>query len=286
METKNDGQKGCRGLKMKKLLAVIALIVIIAVIVAVFCFGKTNKSSAFKSEMVNIPAGGFMMGCNETVDKDCPALEKPYHKVSLDAYKIDKYEVTAGEYKECIKAGACNNTDPKEPHFITVKDNMRCNIDSSNGDNYPANCVSWFGASAFCKWKGRKLPTEAQWEYAARGTDGRKYPWGNTPPDPNTAVWNSDATQPVGSKEAGKSAFGIYDMTGNVWEWTEDWFARNYYAQSPESNPKGPESATMKVIRGGSFSVKNELYLRTSSRNQNSRLVRADAIGFRCVQEK
>ncbi|HNT28125.1 MAG TPA: formylglycine-generating enzyme family protein, partial [bacterium] len=125
-------------------------------------------------EMVDIPAGDFQMGCNEAVDYQCYENESPYHAITLGAYKIGKYEVTVGEYQQCVTNGACNNSGD-HLHYYTNTDSGYCNLGAEGKGNHPMNCVTWYGAKAYCEWIGGRLPTEAEWELAARGTDERLY---------------------------------------------------------------------------------------------------------------
>jgi len=192
--------------------------------------------------MCFIPAGLFWMGCNSTVDSDCDGDEKPYHEVTLSAYYIDKTEVTQGEYKKCVDAGECN----------TPSDNW----DPIGTPNRPVVYVDWNDATAYCAWAGKRLPTEAEWEKAARGTDGRKYPWGNEDATCDNAVIGGcpgDAMDVCSKSPAGDSPYGLCDMAGNVWECVSDWYASDYYSNSPTSNPTGPVSGSDRVRRGGSF---------------------------------
>ncbi len=207
--------------------------------------------------LIKIPAGTFTMGSNEYDD------EKPVHTVYLDEYYIGKYEVTNAQYKKfCDAAG---RSYPPDPDFTAMPNYF------TNYPDYPVVNVSWNDAKAYCDWAGLRLPTEAEWEKAARGTDGRKYPWGNVEPgaggfvrcnyaDKNTDYSWSDKsvndgyqwTAPVGSYERGKSPYGCYDMAGNVWEWCADWYDESYYSRSANNNPKGPSSGEYRVLRGGS----------------------------------
>jgi len=239
-------------------------------------------------EMVIIPAGEFWMGCNEVVDLECENDEKPYHKVFLNSYNIDKYEVTAGEYKECVIAGNCTAA-------ATVSElGPNCNYENSGKENHPINCVNWSQAESYCKWKGKRLPTEAEWEKAARGTDGRKHPWGNLKESCNYAVISeaisggngcgTNGTMEVGSKVLGISPYGVHDLIGNVWEWVADWYSSDYYSISPEINPIGPITGTYKIIRGGSWYGDSEGYLRSSSRNSVSLDHQSISSGFRCAK--
>jgi formylglycine-generating enzyme required for sulfatase activity len=210
----------------------------------------------------------FWMGCNEAVDNECNPDEKPYHEVNLDAFEIDKYEVTAGEYKACVDAGSCTATN--------ASTGSACNYGVSGKESHPIDCVHWDKAKAYCEWAGKRLPTEAEWEKAARGTDGRKYPWGNDSPDCEHAVMEDSSaggngcgtggTMPVGSKPKGVSPYGAEDMVGNVWEWVGDWYDWSYYASSPKDNPKGPGSGEDRVWRGGSWLYSRPGDLRASRR--------------------
>ncbi len=166
--------------------------------------------------MVEIPAGAFMMGCNSSVDGDCYSDEYPYHQVTLSAFYIDIYEVTAGEYEECVNADGCSYNGTTSRIDRTYQNNK---------DDHPINYVNWFEAKTYCEWKNKRLPTEAEWEKAARGTDGRLYPWGNQAASCSYALMDdggdgcgTNLTAPVGSKPAGASIYGVMDMSGSVWE--------------------------------------------------------------------
>lgn len=232
-----------------------------------------DHDSGTPSDMMDVPAGEFWMGCNEAVDTRCEYNEYPYHAVVLTDYKIDKYEVTVAQYQQCISSGACNWT---ENHYTTNTDISLCNLGATGKEHHPMNCVSWYGANAYCQWIGRRLPTEAEWEKAARGADGRKYPWGNTPTvscdyavmdDPNAGGYGcgTDGTMPVGSKPNGASPYGVYDMIGNVDEWVNDWHDDTYYASSPTNNPTGPETGTSGILRGGSWATRIMMMIHTST---------------------
>lgn len=247
--------------------------------------------------MIDVPAGEFQMGCNSAVDDQCGSDEFPYHAVTLSAYKIGKYEVTVGEYQQCVTNGACNNSGDYY-HYYTNTDYLQCNLGTEGKDNHPMQCVTWYGAKAYCEYIGQRLPTEAEWEKAARGTDGRKYPWGNENATCDYAVMDDDnaggdgcgsgGTMPIGSKESGKSPYGAYDMAGNVWEWVKDWYSETYYETSPTNNPAGPETGDSRVLRGGSWSdgygVGNGAQ-RASLRSGGYPGGRNFALGFRCVKD-
>ena len=231
--------------------------------------------------MVFIPAGEFLMGSPEGEGDDD---EHPQHTVYLDAFWIDKTEVSNAMYQKCVAAGACQPSDDYGSDF--------------NAPTQPAVGVSWHDAQAYCQWAGKRLPTEAEWEKAARGPDGRKYPWGNewdvhrikrlNFADKNTDYNWSDKeaddgyqhTAPVGSYPAGASPYGALDMAGNVWEWVADWYDANYYANSPDRNPPGPDSGQLRVMRG--YSWIND-YVRAAGRLGDSPAIHVKGSGFRCL---
>ena len=196
--------------------------------------------------MVLIPAGTFTMGRNNG-NPD----EQPAHQVYLDAYYMDKYPVTNALYKTCVDADACQ--PPQDISSYTRShyyDNMQF-------DDYPVINVNWYQAQTYCQWRDARLPTEAEWEKAARGADGRTYPWGNNI-DPTFANYSDSKigdTTAVDSYEKGKSIYGAYDMAGNVWQWVNDWYSVNYYGTLGNNarNPQGPASGQYRVIRGASW---------------------------------
>jgi len=264
-------------------------------------------SPANTGEMVSVPAGEFGMGCYGLVDGYCESEEWPYHKVYLDQYQIDKYEVTVAQYEDCVRAGAC-----PEPERYSASDKWAksCNYGNADRRDHPINCVIWQDADSYCKWAGKRLPTEAQWEKAARGTDGRAYPWGNTPPSCEYAVLplrgpdskpdehgcGRASTWPVGSKPLDVSTYGVMDMAGNVSEWVVDWYDRgsssttSYYQNSPAKNPTGPATGKMRISRGASwnFWAMTEA-ARTSARHYQvpgapDDRKRKTGVGFRCVR--
>ncbi|MGI6394683.1 MAG: formylglycine-generating enzyme family protein [bacterium] len=248
-----------------------------------------NTGNPDTGAMVSVPAGKFWMGCNEEVDDECYSDEHPYHEVTLSAYKIDKYQVTAGEYQKCVDAGNCNNDNSSEPHYRDY--GSSCNLGAEDKSNHPMNCVSWYGAKAYCEWAGKRLPTEAEWEKAARGTEGAKYPWGNEKASCKHAVMDDggdgcglDSTWAVGSKPKGVSPYGCYDMIGNVWEWVNDWYDSDYYETSPSENPKGPESGSSRVLRGGSWFNYGGDILRASDRYYGNPGSWTSYDGFRCAK--
>jgi formylglycine-generating enzyme required for sulfatase activity len=201
------------------------------------------------AEMVLVPAGEFLMGSTEYED------EKPPHRVHLDAYHVDRYEVTNALYRRFMDA-----TGRQAPSYW--------NDSKWNGASQPVVGVSWHDAEAYCRWAGKRLPTEAEWEKAARGTDGRKYPWGDQWDSSKANSFESKLgkTVAVGSYPGGASPYGAHDMAGNVWEWVADWYDKDYYRRSPERNPQGPDSGHHRVLRGGSW-VNIPVDLRTADRD-------------------
>ncbi len=229
--------------------------------------------------MMFVPAGAFSMGSESRSDD-----EKPIHSVTLDAYYIDKYEVTNAAYKRCVDAGVCD--PPKQSNSYT-RDAYYGNPEF---DEYPVIYVDWNMANAYCEWRGpstgsgqTRLPTEAEWEKAARGLDGRTYPWGENI-DCDKANYSSCAgdTTKVGSYLDGVSPYGLYDMAGNVWEWVADWYDSSYYSNSPSSNPLGPSLGEYRVLRGGSW-YNLDYSVRSANRYVNSPVFINYYVGFRCA---
>lgn len=204
--------------------------------------GAVLTSSIDGARYVYVPAGVFLMGSDEEGGFD----EKPQHEVALDAFWIMQTEVTNEQYEKCVIADACS--PPSHPDWGT--DEFWAAYDL-----HPVTYVTWEQAAAYAEWVGGRLPTEAEWEKAARGRDSRRYPWGDKPPTEDRLNFDNYVgdTQPVGSYPDGASPYGALDMAGNVWEWTSDWYANDYYAISPRENPTGPLDGEDRVLRGGGY---------------------------------
>jgi formylglycine-generating enzyme required for sulfatase activity/tRNA A-37 threonylcarbamoyl transferase component Bud32 len=258
--------------------------------------------------MATIAAGQFFQGSDA---KDAQANEKPAHNVTLDAYCIDLKEVTAGDYEACSSVGKCkrasNEVDwPKITDADKKLYSRLCTFGDGQKADHPINCVSWEMSRTYCKAMDKRLPTEAEWEYATRGPDGRVYPWGDEAPTakhlnacgtecvawgkkhgaPLEALYQEDdgfaTTAPVGKFEAGRSRFGPYDVVGNVWEWVSDWYAD--YTPEEKKNPVGPDGGERRVIRGGAFNGSYTTWLRPSFRYAQDPNALSYGIGFRCAK--
>lgn len=225
--------------------------------------------------MVFVPAGNFIVGSEQGYDD-----EKPVHTVYLDDFYIDKFEVTNVFYRACVEVGACQ---PPNRTSSFTRENYYAN---PQYDDHPVIFVDWEDARSYCAWRGMDLPTEAQWEKAARGSDGRTYPWGEGI-DGTLANYNDTVgdTTAVGSYEDGKSPYGAYDMAGNAWEWVADWYSNTYYLSTPLTDPPGPSSGEYRVLRGGSWHD-DERIVRTSNRgwSQIEYFYNTD-FSFRCAMD-
>ena len=222
--------------------------------------------------MVLMPAGAFTMGSDEGDDD-----ERPVHRVFLDSFYLDTFEVTNGWFAKFVEA-----IQSEPPWGFADQDTPVVDADR------PVRWVNWMDAIGYCLWAGKRLPTEAEWEKAARGTDGRVYPWGNDPPTPAQAVFGlkegDETVSPIGPREKGKSPYGVHDLAGNLYEWTTDWYDDGFYTTTPTSNPRGPGEGTAKVQRGGSYT--NTPYrLRTSFRTKGDPTEHEPNVGFRCAHD-
>jgi formylglycine-generating enzyme required for sulfatase activity len=219
---------------------------------------------------MDVPSGQFAMGCDAKQDDECRADEAPEHYVQVDDFSIDETEVTQDEYAICVQAGKCT-----APY---------CAWNPCTTPKRPITCVYRAQAVAFCSFVGEALPTEAQWEKAARGTDGRKFPWGDAPATCALAQMNGCGTGAldVGSLPAGASPYGALDMAGNVTEWTFDYYAADYYAKGPSSNPTGPTTGDEYVGRGGGWQSE-EVWQRAGARDEYQPDYVKETMGFRCA---
>ncbi len=244
--------------------------------------------------LVLIPAGPFQMGgskCMVLSGGNClkwvPGDDDPPHTVTLDAFKINAYEVTEAQYADCVAAGMCRPLNPGNP------DSPSEHYGLSSYENFPVTQVTWFDASAYCIWVGGRLPSEAEWEKAARGgLAGQMYPWGNQEAVCKYGAKNGAQTgrcEPGGTLAVGSFAsngYGLFDMVGNLAEWVNDWYQADYYTTSPASNPTGPESGTDRVIRGGSYETQPSPYgspLNVYVRGYSTPAMVFWNIGFRCA---
>ena len=243
-------------------------------------------------EMIRIPAGEFLMGSDKKIDKNSYLAEYPQRKVYLDAYEIDKYEVTTVQFLKFVLA---SNRAPL----------IDWQYDGGNFQetmaSHPVMHVSWFDAEAYCKWAGKRLPTSAEWEKAARGVAGRIYPWGNQVAGLSRANFGrTGLSGPVRDRperlllyppivsvdkyENSVSPYGVYQMSGNVAEWTADWFDPKYYKTAPDRNPKGPETGTQKAFRGGGW-IDSTPSVRPAQRNGTDPATKMNWLGFRCARD-
>jgi serine/threonine protein kinase/formylglycine-generating enzyme required for sulfatase activity len=224
--------------------------------------------------MVYVPQGTFTMG----YAKGYPD-EQPAHTVTLDAFWIDRTEVTNAMYALCVSAGTCQ---PPDNYSSATRGSY---YGTSQYADYPVIYVSWDAARAYCRWAGGQLPTEAQWELAARGTNNRIYPWGDSPPGCKLANYNGcfGDTSVVASFHAGRSVYDAFDMAGNVWEWVNDWYDGEYYSRSYAKNPQGPITGKYRVLRGGSWLYYQD-GLRLSLRGGDIPEAAKNDIGFRCAR--
>jgi len=242
-------------------------------------------------EMVRIPTLTFIMG-----DDSSGADEKPSHVVTVSAFLIDRTEVSCAQYREFLvehPEWRKGNVHPSLADANYLLDWDGPDYPTGKGD-YPVVWVSWAAATAYAMWRGARLPTEAEWEAAARGGDGRHFPWRDSRPDTDSVLrcnYRSlpperdgfSRTSPVGSYPQGASPFGVLDMAGNVWEWVADWHDPDFYAESRERDPSGPESGTYRVLRGGSWSVP-ALWVRSTVRLRAFPVRSSDQVGFRCAR--
>ena len=222
--------------------------------------------------MVLVPAGEFPMG-SEQGDDD----EQPVHRVFLDSFYLDTFEVTNGQFAKFVVAIQSEPpwgfADPETPVLHAER---------------PVRWVNWLEATGYCLWAGKRLPTEAEWEKAARGPEGRLYPWGSDPPTPLHAVFGlkegTETVSPIGDRNKGTSPYGVHDLAGNLYEWVADWYDDAFYTPLPALNPRGPMEGTTKVQRGGSY-INGPYRLRAAFRTKGDPTEHDPHVGFRCVQD-
>lgn len=276
-------------------------LLVLSTVTIALCSAATPEAKVVNDgygDYLLVPAGAFRMGDNFG---DGETRERPVHTVDLDAFYIGKYEITNGEWRKFRDDPGYDDPRfwpgkrpvPKDqvPYWADAKNHGGGTPDS---DQYPVLGVNWDSAVAYCNWlsaktgKTYRLPTEAEWEKAARGTDQRRFPWGNTIDHSfanfvGTAAF--DTGEPVGKYAKGASPYGAMDMAGNVMEWCADWYSRDYYSISPKKNPKGPDAGAYRVVRGGTF-FESPFDLRTYARTaawpsfQSHRMT-----GFRAARE-
>lgn len=235
--------------------------------------------------MVLVPAGEFLMG-----SKGLSGIEEPIHQVYLDSFYIDKFEVTFEQYARFLNEegnqfeGLANWIEANDPDLHVHEIEGVWQVDPGF-ENFPMNEMTWYGARAYCAWRDARLPTEAEWEKAARGTDGRLYPWGDEADcsKANFKGCNTGAV-PVDAYPEGVSPYGAFNMAGNIMEWVNDWFDETYYANSPYENPPGPENGTHRVFRGGAF-INGAHHIRTTYRWPKLPVLTYVATGFRCARD-
>jgi len=244
-----------------------------------------------KDEMVSVPEGWFLLGSNKKEDRYAYLTEMPQRKVFLDAFEIDKYEVTTVQFLKFVLAKGRSPLIDWRYDGGNFQDTMA---------NHPVMHVSWFDAEAYCAWAGKRLPTEAEWEKAARGEDGRIYPWGNQAAGLSRSNFGrTGLSGPVRDRperlllyppiisvdkyDNAVSPYGLFQMSGNVAEWVADWYDKDYYKSAPDRNPKGPEKGTQKSFRGGGW-IDSTPSVRVAQRNGTDPNTKMNWLGFRCAK--
>ena len=255
----------------------------------------TSAPEDWKKNMVLIPAGEFWMG---SPDGEGMKIEHPRHKVYLDAYWIDKYEVTNADFARFVKdTGHITQAEWAGFGFVMLETEQR-RIEGANWRHpygpdstiedkmeHPVVQVSWEDAMAYATWAGKRLPTEAEWEKAARGPQGHKYPFGRFYDRSKERIGLPWDAGPVGVGSYPPNGYGLYDMGGNVMEWCADWYLPDYYEKSPEKNPRGPDQAYHRIARGGSWFYSDVLFARSASRKFFMMNTWNNNIGFRCARD-
>jgi formylglycine-generating enzyme required for sulfatase activity len=223
--------------------------------------------------MVLIPAGEFWMGT-----EDGPQDARPLHRVYLSSYWFDQYEATNARYRQCVEGGGC--TLPKD----------RLLFEDPQQAQHPVTSITWNQARSFCQWQGKRLPTEAEWEKAARGTDGRRYPWGNDEEIAKRYMKNrhlmadTNGAESVGRQVATTSPYGAFDLIGSLSEWVKDWYAEDFYQTSPVRDPQGPSRGSFRVLRGGEWNEKSPT-IQSSYRGWDDVTYWGPTLGVRCATD-
>jgi len=247
--------------------------------------GKDNR------DMALVPAGPFLRGSKAGVGTD---EERPQKTITVKGFWIDKLEVTVADWEKCMKSGPCGNDKFYRKYKVKKKRPEPCNYGQPERGRHPINCVSWHGARAYCKWADKRLPTEAEWEKAARGTDGRLFPWGNAKANCTRACMveksmfgcGSRTSCPVGERGfLGESPYGAFDMAGNVYEWVADNYTRTYFQDAPTENPFNDTRSNQKPVRGGAYSS-DEAGVRAAKRSGFDAVDRISFVGFRCAMDE
>jgi len=234
---------------------------------------SATNEEPIPEEMITIPAGPFVRGTTSGGFD-----EQPQRTIDLETFSIDRYEVTNHQYQQFVLATGHRKSGPPSRYAKS--------IGKMRGTNQPAVYVSWDDANEYCHWKGKRLPTEAEWEKAMRGTDGRLWPWGNQE-KPNGANWarvqdGHEVSARVGAFPTDKSPYGVMDGAGNVMEWVADWYQEAYYKEAPDRDPPSPEFGTYRVMRGGGYTTTGG-DVRITSRSKMVPDFRDETIGFRCA---
>jgi len=244
--------------------------------------------------MVYVPAGTVWMGCHRDGSRECDADEQPGHEVRVSAFYIGRTEVSVVDYARCVLDRDCGD-EGLDGYAITGTSlvvSTYCNWRQPKRERHPLNCVSHAQATRYCQWRDGRLPTEAEWERAARGDDRRRYPWGDEPASCALAVMADDkgngcgknGTWPVGRKPRDISPFGAMDMAGNVREWVADWYDKRYYRKKVVSDPHGPDHGARRSARGGGWGNTVSRFLRASARDAEHPNGRNMHLGFRCAK--
>jgi formylglycine-generating enzyme required for sulfatase activity len=252
---------------------------------------KIEARGSDAREMAHVPAGAFIRGSKPGVGTD---EERPQKTITLKGFWIDKLEVSVADWEKCMKNGPCGNDKFYRKYKIKKKRPEPCNYGQPDRGRHPINCVSWHGARAYCKWAGKRLPTEAEWEKAARGKDGKLYPWGSDKASCARACMveksmfgcGTRTSCPVGERGyLGESPYGAMDMAGNVYEWVADSYTRTYFQEAPTENPVNRARSNQRPVRGGAYSS-DEAGVRAAKRSGFDAVDRISFVGFRCAMDE